>query len=61
MDISAHHDKPASGHLAFQRTYKKIQDKYYWPNMLKEIKDYYYANNAHRLPTSENKSQRNQN
>ena len=35
-----YHDKPVSGHLAFQRTYLKIQEKYYWPNMLYEIKEY---------------------
>ena len=38
--LKEYHDKPYSGHLAFQRTYFKIQNKYYWPNMKREIKEY---------------------
>ena len=38
--LNEYHDKPSSGHLAFQRTYLKIQNKYYWPNMRENIKEY---------------------
>ena len=34
------HDKPSAGHLAFQRTYLRVRQQYYWPNILSEIKDY---------------------
>ena len=34
------HDELAAGHLAFQRTYLKVKSHYYWPGMLKEIKEY---------------------
>jgi len=29
-----------AGHLAFLKTYLRIQDKYYWPHMKREIKEY---------------------
>ena len=38
--LQEYHDKPASGHLAFHRTFLKVQDKYYWPNMITDIKEY---------------------
>ena len=34
------HDELAAGHLAFQRTYLKVKSHYYWPGILKEIKEY---------------------
>ena len=34
------HDEPTAGHLAFQRTYLKTKNHYYWPKMRKDIKEY---------------------
>jgi hypothetical protein len=34
------HDELTAGHLAFQRTYLKVKNHYYWPEMLKDIKEY---------------------
>jgi hypothetical protein len=34
------HDGPMGGHLAFLRTYLKIKNNNYWPNMRKEIHEY---------------------
>jgi hypothetical protein len=35
-----YHDSILRGHLAFLRTYFRIRDKFYWPEMLKDIKEY---------------------
>lgn len=34
------HDVPTAGHLAYQRTYLKIKNHYYWPTMRLDIKEY---------------------
>lgn len=34
------HDEPLSGHLAYQRTYLKVKNNYYWPSMRADIKEY---------------------
>lgn len=38
--LYAFHDHPMSGHFGISRTYSKIKDKYYWPNMHTTIRDY---------------------
>ncbi|KZS10124.1 Uncharacterized protein APZ42_025482 [Daphnia magna] len=38
--IKEYHASLLAGHLAFLRTYLRIRDKYYWPHMLRDIKDY---------------------
>ena len=38
--LHEHHDSPLAGHLGIEKTIKNIQWDYYWPNMLKEIKEY---------------------
>ncbi|KAI9558428.1 hypothetical protein GHT06_015212 [Daphnia sinensis] len=34
------HDDPTAGHLAYQRTYLKVKNHYYWLSMRKDIKEY---------------------
>ena len=34
------HDAATAGHLTFIRTYTKVSDNYYWPDMRKDIKKY---------------------
>lgn len=34
------HDAPTAGHLGFDRTYARVQERYWWPNCWKQIKDY---------------------
>lgn len=34
------HDSPIGGHRGMNKTYEAIKDKYYWPNMKKEIEEY---------------------
>ena len=41
--LNEFHDQPTAGPLAFQRTYLRVQDRFYWPNMHKEIKEYCMA------------------
>ena len=38
--MKEYHDSPLAGHLAFLRTYLRIQDKFYWPEMRNEINMY---------------------
>lgn len=38
--IQSCHDIPLAGHLGFSRTFNMIKNRYYWPNMRKEIKKY---------------------
>lgn len=38
-----YHDSPLSRHLAHQRTCLRIWDKYYWPAMLSDVKEYCLA------------------
>ena len=38
--LKEYHDSLLAGHLAFLRTYFRIRDKFYWPEMLKDIKEY---------------------
>ena len=35
-----YHDAPISGHLAFRRTLYRVRDKFYWPSMVDDIKEY---------------------
>lgn len=34
------HDNPTAGHLGIRKTYFKIRQKYYWHNMLRDVKKY---------------------
>ena len=36
--VREYHDAPMAGHLAFLRTYLRIQYKFYWPDIRKDIK-----------------------
>ncbi len=38
--LKAYHDSPWAGHFGFQRTYMKLQDKYWWSNMKTSIGNY---------------------
>ncbi|CAF4939684.1 unnamed protein product, partial [Rotaria sp. Silwood1] len=38
--LTAYHDAPWAGHFGFHRTYWKLKDKYWWPDMKTTIKDY---------------------
>src|SRR6266496_3751959 len=34
------HDHPVSAHFGFERTYQKAKERFYWPNMRKDIEIY---------------------
>ena len=38
--LSAYHDHPLSGHFGVERTWSRLRDRYYWPNMKRTIVDY---------------------
>ncbi|CAF4631332.1 unnamed protein product, partial [Didymodactylos carnosus] len=38
--LQAYHDSPTSGHLGVNKTWHKIRDRYYWPGMYSQIKQY---------------------
>lgn len=38
--MAEYHDAPFSGHLAFKRTLHRVRDKFYWPTMVSDIKEY---------------------
>ncbi|CAF2999137.1 unnamed protein product [Rotaria sp. Silwood2] len=38
--LCAYHDVPWAGHFGLRRTYFKLKNKYWWPNMKASIKDY---------------------
>lgn len=38
--LKAYHDSPTSGHLGINKTWHKVRDRYFWPNMYKNIKEY---------------------
>lgn len=38
--ISENHDKPTAGHFGINKTVKRIALRYYWPKLLKEVKNY---------------------
>jgi hypothetical protein len=38
--LKAYHDSPWAGHFGFRRTYMKLQDRYWWPNMKTSIGNY---------------------
>ncbi|CAF4707033.1 unnamed protein product, partial [Didymodactylos carnosus] len=38
--LQAYHDSPTSGHLGVNKTWHKIRDRYYWPGMYNQIKQY---------------------
>ncbi|CAF5153725.1 unnamed protein product, partial [Rotaria sp. Silwood1] len=38
--LQVYHSDPLSGHFGVQRTYLKIKNKYWWPNMKQSITQY---------------------
>ncbi|KZR96202.1 Uncharacterized protein APZ42_009597, partial [Daphnia magna] len=38
--LQEYHDSPLSGHMATRRTFFRLRDKYYWPTMLRDVKEY---------------------
>ena len=38
--LIACHDHPLSGHLGFDKTLHKIQDRYWWPKIYSKVKEY---------------------
>ncbi|KZS17759.1 Uncharacterized protein APZ42_016190 [Daphnia magna] len=38
--LKEYHDSPLSGHMATRRTFFCLRDKYYWPTMLRDVKEY---------------------
>ncbi|CAF4027267.1 unnamed protein product [Rotaria sordida] len=38
--LKAYHDSPWAGHFGFRRTYLKLKNRYWWPNMKSIIKNY---------------------
>ena len=40
MILKIAHDSPMSGHMGISRTKRRIVDKFYWPNIVKDIKLY---------------------
>lgn len=38
--LTAYHDMPWSAHFGFRRTYMKVKEKYWWPNMKNTIQNY---------------------
>ncbi|KZS18180.1 Uncharacterized protein APZ42_015720 [Daphnia magna] len=38
--LQEYHDSRLSGHIATGRTFLRLQDKYYWPTMLRDVKEY---------------------
>src|SRR5215207_136249 len=34
------HSHPTSGHLGTDATFQRLKDRYYWPQMYKDIKEY---------------------
>ena len=38
--VGEYHISTLSGHLAYRRTFQKLRDKFYWPSMLNDIREY---------------------
>ena len=38
--VTAYHDTPLGGHLGFRKTYEKIRDRFFWPRMAADVKEY---------------------
>ena len=38
--LNTFHDHPLGGHMGLEKTWLKIKDRYYWPNMYRTIKTY---------------------
>ena len=38
--LQNYHDLPTGGHQGVERTYERLSENYYWPNMRKQVKDY---------------------
>ncbi|CAF3875301.1 unnamed protein product, partial [Didymodactylos carnosus] len=38
--MAAYHDHPSSGHFGIKRTWYKLKDRYFWPNMMSTITNY---------------------
>ena len=41
--LRLHHDDPFAGHFAFDRTLDLVRRKYYWPEMINEVREYVEA------------------
>ena len=41
--LQEYHDSPLSGHLAYRRTVLRLRDKYFWPSMLSDVKQYCFT------------------
>ncbi len=38
--IQEYHDSPLSGHMAYRRTFLSLRDKFFWPTLLADVKQY---------------------
>ena len=38
--VTACHDHPLAGHMGLEKTLNKIRDRYWWPHIYKEVKEY---------------------
>lgn len=38
--LRLYHDSPSTGHLGFKKTLTRIQERFYWPNLFTQVKDY---------------------
>ncbi|KZS09750.1 Uncharacterized protein APZ42_025940 [Daphnia magna] len=47
--LQEYHDSPLSGNLAYQRTVLRLRDKYYWPTMLSDVKEFPVTHSTHSL------------
>ena len=41
--LATFHDHPLSGHMGLAKTWLKIRDRFYWPNMYRSVKNYIAA------------------
>ena len=41
--LQEYHDSPLSGHMAYRRTCLRLRDKYYWPTLLADVKQYCFT------------------
>jgi hypothetical protein len=40
--LEEYHDSPLSGHLATRRNRLRLEDKYYWPSLVDDVKKYFH-------------------
>jgi hypothetical protein len=38
--LQEYHDSPLSGHMAYRRTCLRLRDKFFWPTLLADVKQY---------------------